>query len=257
MRAVANGTRVSCLFLSPRCHSLSILRSRFGVGRRCVAFSTPRDAVAQLHGQGLIPVEVRASGLLGTRRRRIHVQLVANALQQMAQMLNIGGVPLAQVFPGMTEEQEQPALRSVLERLKHSQDEVDRGHRVISCKARMDQLVRVRTGPVRTAVAARRLAAASCRSRAPHIRCGLAGRPAAALPVGRLQDGVFGEFLARRPRNSLLQESWVRLAGRRPRNSRRGRGKAGGNVCRSVKGGAAVTASGMHHGVRLRAWYAF
>lgn len=81
---------------------------------------TSREAMAQLQGQGLIPVDVRTPGLLFSRRKRIHVQLVANTLQQMAQMLNIGSVPLAQVLASMTDEQEQSALRGVLERLKRA-----------------------------------------------------------------------------------------------------------------------------------------
>lgn len=88
--------------------------------RGALDVATPREAMAQLQGQGLIPIDVRSPGLLGTHRRRIHVQLVANTLQQMAQMLNVGGIPLAQVLTSMADEQEHTALRGVLERLKRA-----------------------------------------------------------------------------------------------------------------------------------------
>ena len=79
--------------------------------------ATTRDVMTQLQAQGLIPVAVRAPSLFGFRRRRIHIQLVANTLQQMAQMLNIGSVPLAQMLSSMAEEQEHPGLRAVLDQL--------------------------------------------------------------------------------------------------------------------------------------------
>jgi type IV pilus assembly protein PilC len=88
--------------------------------RGSVDAATPREAVARLQAQGLIPVDVRAPGLLGLRRRRIPIQLVANTLQQMAQMLQIGSVPLAQMLASMAEEQEHPGLREVLDQLNRA-----------------------------------------------------------------------------------------------------------------------------------------
>jgi type II secretory pathway component PulF len=82
--------------------------------------ATPREALLQLQAQGLIPLDVKGGGLLAGRRRRIPVQLVANTLQQMAQMLMIGNVPLAQMLASMADEQEHPGLRAVLERLQRS-----------------------------------------------------------------------------------------------------------------------------------------
>jgi|GEM_PF-1490974 len=90
------------------------------VVRGSIEAATQRDAVTQLQAQGLIPVEVRSPGLLGVRHRRVHVQLVANTLQQMAQMLNVGGIPIQQVLMSMADEQEHPALRTVLEQLKRA-----------------------------------------------------------------------------------------------------------------------------------------
>ncbi len=97
------------------------ISSRNGqVVRGSIEATSSRDAITKLQAQGLIPVRVRAPGPLAFRRRRVHVQIVANTLQQIAQMLNIGHVPMPEVLASMAEEQDHPGMRQVLEQLKHS-----------------------------------------------------------------------------------------------------------------------------------------